>query len=121
MVGQAFSFDGVNDEVKAPYAVNLNPTQALTLDAWVNMNSLTNTAHGGYQGVVSMSEGQRAYFFGITGTWSNHMGTAGNVHLEGFGLGSAHRTSAAVITPGQWYHIAGVIEPSTHRDRKSVV
>ena len=115
MVGQAFSFDGVNDEVKAPYAVNLNPTQALTLDAWVNMNSLTNTAHGGYQGVVSMSEGQRAYFFGITGTGSNHMGTAGNVHLEGFGLGSAHRTSAAVITPGQWYHIAGVIEPSTHR------
>lgn len=115
MVEQTFSFDGLNDEVNVPYAANLNPTQALTLDAWVNINSLTNAANGGYQGVVSMSEGQRAYWFGITGTGSNHMGTAGNVHLEGFGLGSAWRTSAAVITPGQWYHIAGVIEPSTNR------
>lgn len=114
-VGQAFNFDGVNDEVRVPYAANLNPTQALTLGAWVNASSLTNAANGGYLGIVSMSEGQRAYTLGFTGTGGNHVGTAGNVHLEGYGLGSAWRTSAAVISPGQWYHIAGVIEPSTNR------
>jgi hypothetical protein len=34
-VGQAFSFDGVDDNVVVPDAPSLNPVNAVTLDAWV--------------------------------------------------------------------------------------
>src|SRR5437764_11007201 len=34
-VGQAFSFDGINDEVSIPNAANLNLTTQLSLEAWV--------------------------------------------------------------------------------------
>ncbi len=118
MVLGAFSLDGVDDEIEIPYAASINPIAALTLDAWINVYSLSNDANGGYQAIVAMSEqagGGRAYWLGITGTGPNHVGTAGNVHLEGFGGAVAWRTSAAVIIPGRWHHIAGVIEPSMNR------
>ena len=35
-VGKALSFDGVNDYVKIPYNSILNPTKAITIEAWIN-------------------------------------------------------------------------------------
>ena len=35
-VGQAFSFDGVDDAVRIPNAANLNFTNSLSIEAWVN-------------------------------------------------------------------------------------
>ena len=35
MVDQAFSFDGIDDYVSIPDDDSLNPTEALTLDAWI--------------------------------------------------------------------------------------
>jgi hypothetical protein len=34
--GRAFSFDGTNDYVEVPDAPSLNPTSALTIEAWIN-------------------------------------------------------------------------------------
>src|SRR5262249_24760983 len=41
LVGEAFSFDGVDDRVDIADAPGLNPTTALTLMAWVNPTALT--------------------------------------------------------------------------------
>jgi len=38
-VGQAFSFDGVDDYVEVPNAANLNITGPLTIDVWVKLNA----------------------------------------------------------------------------------
>ena len=39
-VGQAFSFDGVDDFVEVVDSGNLNPTTAITLDAWVGPDTI---------------------------------------------------------------------------------
>ena len=44
-VGQAFSFDAANNEgVLVSSSASLNPTEAITLEAWVNPSSYPNTA-----------------------------------------------------------------------------
>src|SRR5205085_562953 len=45
MVGQAFSFDGVNDFVNAPSTASLNLTTAVTVDAWVNATTPAATSN----------------------------------------------------------------------------
>lgn len=44
-VGQAFSFDGLNDYVEVPDSANLNITGAITLDAWIKTSG-TNDFSG---------------------------------------------------------------------------
>ncbi|MDT7603227.1 MAG: hypothetical protein QOF61_1224, partial [Acidobacteriota bacterium] len=69
-VGQAFSFDGVDDLVGVPNSPTLNLTQALTIDAWVNPSAanqnggiVEKTVGGGVntQYLVFL-EGGRAFF-----------------------------------------------------------
>lgn len=40
-IGQAFSFDGVDDFVVIPHSMSLNPTNALSLEAWIYINQYT--------------------------------------------------------------------------------
>ena len=42
-VGQAFSFDGVDDFVEVPNAPDLNPTNQITIDAWYKPVSFNGT------------------------------------------------------------------------------
>ena len=39
MVGQAFSFDGVDDQIFVPHNANQNTASQITIDAWVNPSS----------------------------------------------------------------------------------
>src|SRR5262245_4157818 len=45
-VGQAFSFDGVDDLVSVPNSANLDIQQSLTLDAWMNPSASTSLPGG---------------------------------------------------------------------------
>ena len=40
MVGQAFSFDGVDDYVEVPDNPSLNITEKITIDAWINVSDI---------------------------------------------------------------------------------
>ena len=44
MVGQAFSFDGVDDFVEVPNSPSLNPTNQITVDAWYKPVSFSGSA-----------------------------------------------------------------------------
>ena len=61
MVGQAFSFDGIDDAVEIADAPNLNLTQQITIDAWVYP-----TETSGYDDVVNMIVNKEEFF--STGT-----------------------------------------------------
>jgi hypothetical protein len=104
-VAQAFSFDGVDDFVEVQNSANLNLTQALTVDAWVNP-AVANQ----YGGIVEKTVG-------------DHVNTQYLLHLEGgvvfFRLiivpGVDHRTvhSNSVIPINEWTHVAGTWDGAT--------
>ncbi len=48
-VGQAFSFDGVNDRVSVPDSDNLKITDSLTIDAWIYIESFPSPSKGAGQ------------------------------------------------------------------------
>jgi N-acetylneuraminic acid mutarotase len=104
-VAQAFSFDGLDDFVKVQNTANLNLTQALTIDAWVNP-AVANQ----YGGIVEK-------------TVADHVNTQYLLDLEGgvvfFRLivvpDVDHRTvhSNAPIPVNTWTHIAGTWDGDT--------
>jgi len=70
--GNALSFDGVKDYISIPNNASLNPTNALTIEAWVNTNSQNDQiiAHkwaNGYQYALQIVS-QELYFVIYNGT-----------------------------------------------------
>ena len=100
-VGQAFSFDGVNDTVTVPDDPDWSLPGDFTIDTWVNFA-------GGFDGIaqalVAQDEGS-----GTTNKWMFwYEGGPGALGFE-FGTGGAgfHPLSYAWSpTLSQWYHVA---------------
>ncbi len=103
-VGQAFSFDGVDDYVKINYSDSLNITQKITVEAWIKWDSNT---------------------FKDAGILIKHnVGEAGNGDyelrlddgLEGVAFRIVNEYDALIstdyikISAGRWYHIAGTYD-----------
>src|SRR5439155_26659280 len=96
MVGQAFSRDGVNDYLQVPNNTDLNPTNAITIKAWIYLNHIdgnhTITRKDGEcanrQFLLSVCEEQ---------TFRAHVGiTNGYYYTE----------SATTVQAATWYHVA---------------
>ncbi|MFN2500367.1 MAG: LamG domain-containing protein, partial [Pyrinomonadaceae bacterium] len=104
-VGQAFSFDGVDDFVEVANSPTLNLTQALSVDAWINPSVANQNG-----GVVEKTVG-------------GGVNTQYNVFLEGGQLkfrliivpGVDHRTIASdsVIPINAWTHVAATWDGAT--------
>jgi hypothetical protein len=104
-VGPAFSFDGFDDFVAVPNSPNLNLTQPLTIDAWVNPSIANQNG-----GIVEKTVGDQ-------------VNTQYLMHLEGgvvfFRLiivpGVDHRTvhSNSAIPINEWTHIVGTWDGAT--------
>src|SRR5207244_1774020 len=108
-VGQAFSFDGVDDFVSVPDNSNLNPTGPFSVDAWIRADPqqsspdrqflIVDKSHGFTDGtgwaLQGNANGTVAFFFGkggSTGDPANFVGVSTN----------------ASVLDNQWHHIAGV-------------
>src|SRR5207253_793407 len=46
MVGQAFSFDGVNDRANVADADSLKFTASMTIEGWIKVNAFPTSDHG---------------------------------------------------------------------------
>lgn len=98
MVGSAFSLDG-NSFVRVPDSPALNPTNAITVEAWINP-----------------TPGQSAWGPIIKKNGTNDSGYALEMAFDGttcfyVSLRSAGWVGAcATIMPGQWMHVAGVYD-----------
>ena len=98
-VGQAFSVTG-GTYVDIPNAASLNPTTAITVDAWVNGSALDV-----YQAIVKKADANAGYSLEMSSSkFAFYAWTSG-----GF-AGVASVTSPAINT---WYHVAGTYDSST--------
>ena len=98
MTSHGFSFDGSDDYLEITNAPDLNPTGAITLEAWIYQVA------GQYQNVPIISKdnvsSQRQYFLTIasSGKFRAHVGTSvsGMVYFDG----------STSVQLGGWYHVA---------------
>jgi CSLREA domain-containing protein/uncharacterized repeat protein (TIGR01451 family) len=99
-VGQAFLFDGDDDQVNIPHNANLNPGSQFTIEAWVNPS---DSEHG--RPIAQKRSNGNAYTFETTHSpygpddglqfvvWFNHAPTS-------------LQTPAGVLPKDEWHHVA---------------
>ncbi len=111
LVGQAFSFDGVNDFVSVPDSPVLSPHAGtngeMTVEAWVNLPQYPVDMHNGTRSPVVMK--------GDIGKWEYFLyvypdGRVG-FKLWNFQLGvDAAVADGGMITLNQWHHMVGTVK-----------
>jgi hypothetical protein len=98
-IGQALSFDGVDDYVDCGNNPSLNMTDAITIEVWINSNKTTLYDRG----VVGK---------GQSGAWTNNayeMRTPGvNVVRFSISNGTNINYAEAAINFNEWTHLVGV-------------
>lgn len=115
-VGQAFSFDGVNDFVQVPHNSNLDPgTGSFTLDAWVKTSATAN------QTLVSKYECGGSCPAGALSLYFLSM-SAGKVVAEirdsdGSSPGSQFLMGTSIIADGNFHHVAMTRDMATSQLR----
>jgi hypothetical protein len=115
VVEQAFAFDGVNDYVNAPDSPVLDGiTSQISLEAWIYPTSATMTEYGGYifgRRSPSISESfcvlvkQDGTFWVVVRTTS--------MTAWWMASGGCYKTTAGVISFGEWQHIAATVNTLT--------
>ncbi|MGH7972113.1 MAG: LamG-like jellyroll fold domain-containing protein, partial [Limisphaerales bacterium] len=109
-VGQAFAFNGVNQFVRVPDAAPLDPTDELTVEAWVYV---TAYPAGDIVTIVGKEDPNGVHQYQLTlwyaqGRWCFRPTiVAGGV--------AAYFPGQTAVQTGQWYHIATTYDGSTVR------
>ncbi|MGH9844866.1 MAG: LamG-like jellyroll fold domain-containing protein [Blastocatellia bacterium] len=100
-VGNGLSFDGVNDYVNLGNPTHLRFTDAITLSAWVKIDTFTNSGRIITKGGQPGSRG-----------WALTVESGGYANFQ---IAKDTSTLISVISgalaTGQWIHLAGVYEP----------
>lgn len=97
--GACLSFDGINNYISIPSNSTLNPSSAITVEAWVK--SATATYNTGLWGIVS---NYSAYILGPSGTNSTTMCFI--TATPGWNYGNC----ATVSNTQNWHHFAGTYD-----------
>ena len=98
-IGDAFSFDGDGDYVMVPDSEALNPTGAMTIDAWISRDDPTTW----YAPVVKKSAGPDGYAL--------EFGTSQENIAFWVYIGNSWESSPAMyVNHGEWTHVAGVYD-----------
>jgi tetratricopeptide (TPR) repeat protein len=109
LVGDAFSFNGINSYVKIPNAASLNVGSQFAIDFWMKPDP--NNSMTSLQGLVASD------FYGVSigSPWHAPWGIFAYLSTDG-GASFVHTTEgnggAAVVSPGQWHHIAASYDGS---------
>ncbi|MDR6550813.1 LamG-like jellyroll fold domain-containing protein [Paenibacillus qinlingensis] len=103
-IGNSLDFDGANDEVDLGTPTELQFTGAMSLTAWVYIDSFANDGR-----IISKENGSNSR------SWSLYLNAAGKGVFQ---IATGATTSINVVTAGtlpvgQWVHLAGVFEPGT--------
>ncbi len=111
LIGQAFSFDGMDDQVVVPHAANQNGGTQITIDAWIQ-------TEGSGHGWSIMQKRSPANFGGYTfeTTHSPYGGDNGLQWVIWIG-GSIHilQTPANVLEVGSFQHVAATYDGAMMR------
>jgi len=103
--GMAFDFTGNKDNIIIGNPASLNPTEEITLEAWVSVLGNTNS----HRQIIGKDDGgaQRSYLL----TASDFNKFRGHVEVENYGL--AWCDSITKIQMGDWYHVAQTFDGNT--------
>jgi hypothetical protein len=93
-------FNGTNGYIEIPHSAALNPTDALTIEAWVNV---TLPPAGENCKSIIGKNWQQTYWVGICNS-----GSPATPTLRSYVKGSASSRTAGVVPNGEWTHIAVV-------------
>ncbi|MBS1792510.1 MAG: hypothetical protein JSS81_01580 [Acidobacteria bacterium] len=100
--GRAFNFDGIDDYVEVPHSSSLDITGAITMEAWFRQNAV------GFGTILSKGDGNCS-----VGTCSydlqiSETGADGKITFVLYGgyPGDHYVTTASLIVPNRWYHLA---------------
>ncbi|MBI5634745.1 MAG: carboxypeptidase regulatory-like domain-containing protein [Nitrospirae bacterium] len=121
-VGQAFSFDGVNDYVEIANSTSLNPSGAFSVDGWFYIDPAAPGNDGGEASLVAKTSGGVGdggwflWFQDTGGTFTNAL----RFEIMTWGTGSEwpYARASNAITSAGWYHIAGVFDLTTDPQAK---
>ncbi|PKP01870.1 MAG: hypothetical protein CVU11_13795 [Bacteroidetes bacterium HGW-Bacteroidetes-6] len=101
----ALDLDGVNDKIGVTNSASLNPTTALTVEAWINADVWKSSVYGGVIVGKQATSPDRGYCL-----------TAGENGKAEFTVAIANIwisvASPAIMGLNSWYHIAGVFDGS---------
>lgn len=108
-VGQAFSFNGVNQFVEVPHSASLNPTGSFSIEAWVFPTQDREGMIVCKWGDSGDYENNRSYQFTL------HTGQSVGFHISDFAnqwVSSFHafQTTNGAVTLNAWNHVAGVYD-----------
>jgi hypothetical protein len=115
VVGEAFHFNGSNQDVQIPYSTSLEPTN-ITVECWVKLDALAspvsqypglqyivfkqNSRGGNFEGYdleKNRINGQDVFRFQVTSVYGQQVPAA----------------STTISQPGIWYHLAGTYDGTT--------
>jgi len=96
IVGGALNFDGVDDYVEVADSANLKPTDEITIEAWVNPNTIS-----WYNSTVVSKYWQEGYYLRLQNV---HGGGNGEIGFHGRGTLA---TDLNIVPTGSWSHIVG--------------
>ncbi|MBM4076350.1 MAG: hypothetical protein FJ267_12010, partial [Planctomycetes bacterium] len=106
-LGKAFSFDGIDDDITVADSPTLNPTSAITVEAWIN-----RTSHvGQFDPIVKKAGEGTAIEHGYTLEFDGN-DVLFYVYVDGIGWTGSQR---ATVPLGTWTHVAGVYDGSVIR------
>ena len=102
VVGQAFSLDGANDYIRIENNSDFNPTNGITLEAWVYLNNYA-TGSGYNNSAIIRKDGEcsaRQYLLSASpsGTFRAHIGITNGVYY--------YVDSSTTPQNQTWYHVA---------------
>ena len=107
MIGQAASFDGVDDYISVNSDDSLNPDNQLSIAMWLNISSYTNTwspiVHKG--GAYTSSHENREYSLWINDDKYFHLASAGDNDRQ-----KTFNTEYSTAIEGEWIFYVAVID-----------
>jgi hypothetical protein len=117
MIGQAFSFDGVNSYMKIPQSPNLNFSDQITIAFWMKAaadNPMTTVqglvASDFYIVEIDAQNGRWGVNFAVRTTANQPISSSGIATAVHFTHISQANGGGAPVTPGQWRHIAATYD-----------
>ena len=114
--GNALYFDGVNDYMDVGEAASLNITDTITIELWTKPAFAQEICYpgSGSDGNVGVAAKVEDATGSANWSWQLRYGSSDSCRL-GFqfntvGAGAQWVTAQQDLTPGQWYHIAGIFD-----------
>jgi hypothetical protein len=111
-VGQAFSFNGIGQSVVIPDSPSLELTNTFTIEAWVNLATLTDDPNGNGRGIVSKVGGvggNNGYQFALGG---GYIGGQFNSPGQGWPQWQVY-APVPNLAAGVWMHVAWTYDQNT--------